>query len=165
MIPLSGSGVQQPSELSRLLAEELTLVRQFVALLSREQAFLVANQTDELPTLAEQKARLAERLATLAAARDTALSANGAPGGKAGMDAWSKTRQAPASAAADWNALLSLAAEARALNTLNGELIVERMQKNRQALQILTAATERAALYGPDGQTKISTGGRILGSA
>lgn len=157
--------MQQPGQLSRLLAEELPLVRQFVALLTQEQTLLVANQTDELPALAEQKSRLAERLAALAAARDATLSAVGAPTGKAGMDAWSKSRLAPASAAADWSALLTLAAEARALNTLNGELIFERLQKNRQALQILTAATERAALYGPDGQTKISTGGRILGSA
>lgn len=63
-----------------------------------------------------------------------------------------------------WQALLALAARARALNETNGRLIAERLAHNRQALAVLLAAADQAALYGPDGQPRPLGGGRSLGS-
>jgi flagella synthesis protein FlgN len=61
--------------------------------------------------------------------------------------------------------LRDLAEEARGLNEANGKLIALRLQHNQKALNVLLAAAQSAATYGPDGQQQASLGGRILGSA
>ncbi|MDP1652678.1 MAG: flagellar export chaperone FlgN [Rhodocyclaceae bacterium] len=73
-----------------------------------------------------------------------------------------RLNQMPASEAA---ALRELAAEARALNEINGKLIALRLQHNQQALNILLAAADSATTYGPDGQQQTGLGSRILGKA
>jgi flagella synthesis protein FlgN len=80
------------------------------------------------------------------------------------MAAWLTAAADPAAQAA-WSALLQLAGQARDLNALNGKLIAERLRHNQQALAILLAAGDQAALYGPDGQTRLAGSGRPLGSA
>lgn len=68
----------------------------------------------------------------------------------------------PASALAS---LKDLAAEALALNEANGKLIALRLQHNQQALNILLAAANGAATYGPDGQQQAAIASRSLGKA
>lgn len=58
-----------------------------------------------------------------------------------------------------------LVSEARTLNEANGKLIALRLQHNQQALNVLLAAADSAATYGPDGQQQPATGGRMLGKA
>jgi flagella synthesis protein FlgN len=58
-----------------------------------------------------------------------------------------------------------LANEASALNEANGKLIALRLQHNQQALNVLLAAANSAATYGPDGQQQSGLGSRILGKA
>lgn len=59
-----------------------------------------------------------------------------------------------------------LVSEACALNEANGKLIALRLQHNQQALNVLMAAANTAATYGPDGQQQQSgPGSRILGKA
>lgn len=73
-----------------------------------------------------------------------------------------RLNQTPASEAAMFR---DLAGEARALNEANGKLIALRLQHNQQALNVLLAAADSAATYGPDGQQQSGVGSRILGKA
>lgn len=70
--------------------------------------------------------------------------------------------QLSASEAALYGELVS---EASALNEANGKLIALRLQHNQQALNVLMAAANTAATYGPDGQQQSGLGSRILGKA
>lgn len=150
-------------DILRLLSNELAAVAEFTALLQQEQQALVTGVVEGFESLATAKLGIADRLNALSNAREQSLRRAGLPEGRQGMDAWLATQQA--SARSDWQSLLNTAAEARRLNELNGKLIAERLSNNQQALSILTAATNRAALYGPDGQTHVSGAGRKLGSA
>lgn len=73
-----------------------------------------------------------------------------------------RLNQMPASETA---ALRELAAAAKMLNETNGKLIALRLQHNQQALNVLLAAADSAATYGPDGQQQSGIGSRILGKA
>lgn len=128
-----------------LLANEAALLAAFVSLLETEQAHLVAGETDPLLALAELKTTLADKL--------TAASQVRAAGGKVAAEH------------PRWVEILTLADKAKQLNTLNGRLIGQRMAHNQQALQVLMTATERSAVYGPDGQPRHGGGGRTLGRA
>ncbi len=153
------------SDLSRLLADELALLREFVALLGSEQQALIPGDIDRLLPLAEEKTRRAAALGRIADARTKALAAAGLAASKAGMEAWLASQEPAAPSRADWAALLALAAEAKLQNEINGKLITNRMQHNRHALAVLHAAADQATLYGPDGQPHVTGSGRHLGAA
>lgn len=155
------NGVTRP--LPELLQEEVSLLRGFVALLQDEQKMLTSGPEDRVGELAQQKSRQTEQLTVSIRRREAALVAAGWPEGRAGMEAWAAAAGKPS--AQLWTEFIQLAQEAQALNTLNGKLIVERLRHNQQAMNLLTAAANRAALYGPDGQTRNGGSGRTLGSA
>lgn len=152
------------SLLSQALGEELAALGKFIALLQREQELLKQADTESLLPLIEEKNLLANRLGTLAQARENELKRHALEAGRKGMEAWlarvgkDKDRQA-------WQKLMQLANEARDLNVLNGKLIGMHMQHNQQAFSALMNATNRAMTYGPDGQQQAGLGGRILGTA
>jgi flagella synthesis protein FlgN len=137
------------SDLSHVIEQEIALLDGFVRLLKEEQAQLVAGNSDALPTLAQQKSRLAEQLVRSKETR------SGLSGGKP---------LAPQDATRLGN-LRQRAEEASHLNALNGKLIGERLSHNQAALKILMDATRQATVYGPDGQTQVGGSGRPLGSA
>lgn len=58
-----------------------------------------------------------------------------------------------------------LVSAASTLNEANGKLIALRLQHNQQALNVLLAAANTVATYGPDGQQQSGVGSRILGKA
>lgn len=151
--------------LPALIQDELALLRRFVTLLQEEQQALVEGDPERLLLLAEEKSRQASALGQLAIARNQELSALGLAKDKPGMDAWLARQEARAPVRNDWAALLTLAAETRRQNELNGKLISTRMQHNQRALEVLAAATNQAMLYGPDGQQRPPTGGRDFGAA
>lgn len=156
---------QVAAALATLLAEEVREVETFIELLRQEQALLVsAGNADILMQLVERKSSYAARLKALSDKREELLAANGYEPGRNGMEAWlSKT---PGSSRSLWQKLMTLAAEARALNSTNGKLIGIHWQHNQAALTALMSAANRAMTYGPDGQQKGGGGGgRILGSA
>lgn len=150
--------------LADLLAQELGLLQNFVVLLREEEALLTRREAGRLTDLAAEKSALAERLAALAAARETALSARNLPAGRAGMDFWVNSPEG-ASSRRHWEQLLVLAADAKMLNETNGKLIALQLDYNQQALNAIMAAADKAATYGPDGQQKGGGIGRSLGSA
>lgn len=152
------------SALGDALDAEISKLKDFIALLQREQDFLKAGDTDSLLPLIDTKTLLSNTLAGYATAREAALKQQGLPVDRSGMEAWLKRHGQPSHQQA-WQTLLTLAAEARELNSLNGKLIGLHMSHNQHAFNALMGATDRAMTYGPDGQQHSGGGGRILGTA
>lgn len=150
---------------SQLLSSELATLREFVALLQQEQQALVAGEIDRLMPLVNEKAGLAARLGEFSDQRNRMLTAASLPTNKLGMEKWLSDLAPADSARKTWASLVKMTAEAQALNESNGKLIAMRLQHNQQALNVLLAAANQASLYGPDGQTKPSGGGRLFGAA
>ncbi|MBS0370436.1 MAG: flagellar protein FlgN [Proteobacteria bacterium] len=148
--------------LAILIGEERAGLQQFLALLQREEELLVAGQIDALTLLAEEKTsqyRALQRLSddrtvmfTRAGARVTNENIRLALGGLP-------------EALANWDKVIAMASEAKERNRVNGQLILERLQNNQQALSTLLAAAEHPQIYGQDGQSRPTGGSRHLGSA
>jgi len=152
------------SSLGELLAAEADAVAGFVRLLSEEQEALKSANADLLAPILERKNAAVPTLAELARRRGGALAALGFSGAQTKTDDWLATRPDLAACRQHWQRLQSLAAEARELNRLNGELIRLRMSHNAQLLEALLAAN-RMELYGADGQTSSVAARRIIDSA
>ena len=150
--------------LGHLLAEEIGAMSLFVDLLQREQTELSQGKTDDLPVLAEQKSVLSARLQGIAGLRSDLLASSGHVADRAGMESWLQQHPLETDAASSWAALMALAAEARELNRLNGELIELHLQHNTRALNALRSG-DSLDLYGPDGQSRSASGARINASA
>lgn len=148
--------------LARLIQEERTGLQGFIALLRREEALLIATQIDALASLAEEKTALYRTLQRLSDERVVMFARLGA----AVNDANIRVMLADLpDALGAWQEVVSLAAEARERNRVNGQLITERLQNNQQALSVLLAAAEHPQIYGPDGQSRPTSSGRLFGSA
>ncbi|MBL8471690.1 MAG: flagellar protein FlgN [Rhodocyclaceae bacterium] len=148
-----------------LLALEARSLRAVTAVLYAEQRALKNRAADDLPALAEQKGDLYGDLAAMERQRQMFFSRLGVHPGQTGMQDW-LARQGSHAARETWNEILQLAREARDVNVVNGKLIDEQMQTNRQALSVLCAASERAGSYGPDGRpVAFGRYSRQLGSA
>lgn len=161
------TGAAPTADIARLLGDELSTLRDFHALLRREQDLLVKNDADRVRLLADEKSALAQRLGVLLGQREGALVTAGFGRGRNGMDAW-LAAHGEAASTSRWQELLALAIDARALNETNGRLIGTLLQHNQQALAALMTAANQAMTYGPQGVeagiSAIGTG-RLLGSA
>lgn len=151
--------------LAELLAAEVKLVESFIACLAAEQQALKAGDIEALTAVNTRKPGLAEQLNRLEDERNAFLQEAGLSGDRAGLSAWLARNPHDRTAGQSWERLLNLAAEARDLNNLNGQLIAIRLQTTNQALAALTQQTQRSTLYGPDGQTTLRTGSRIIDAA
>lgn len=149
--------------LVKALAEEKQILQQFVAILEEEQKVLIKGGKDELPPITKTKTQLTEALAALGESRSAAFAAAGVPTDREGLSVW--LQKTPAKFREQWTAFIELAATAKNLNDINGRLVAERLSNNQQAIQVLMAAANRPATYGPDGQTNAIGNGRTLGSA
>lgn len=148
--------------LARLIREERTGLQGFIALLRREEALLIATQIDALASLAEEKTALYRTLQRLSDERVVMFARLGAAVNDANIRV--VLADLPDALGA-WQEVVSLAAEARERNRVNGQLITERLQNNQQALSVLLAAAEHPQIYGPDGQSRPTSSGRLFGSA
>jgi flagella synthesis protein FlgN len=155
-VPTTGAAT-----LAQTVAAEAEAVQQFVDLLKLEQAALGSGNTDDLPEFAEKKSKLAVHLGGLAAQRNATLSAQGFAADRVGVEAWCAKHGHEKKIVEAWTRILSLAAEARELNRLNGELIRIRMQYNTQALEALIGGKTSLDLYGPDGQSTMPSNRHI----
>jgi flagella synthesis protein FlgN len=151
--------------ISKLLQSESDLVGRFIALLQQEQDALKVGGTSALPTLAAKKSELAERLNELSEQRNLLLKTAGLTVDGEGMRSWLAQSKDDRFAAAAWEKLLKLAAEAKELNRLNGQLITLRLSATNRALETLTQQPQDAALYGKNGQTSSLTGSKIIDAA
>ena len=148
--------------LARLIQEERTGLQGFIALLRREEALLIATQIDALASLAEEKTALYRTLQRLSDERVVMFARLGAAVNDANIRV--VLADLPDALGARQE-VVSLAAEARERNRVNGQLITERLQNNQQALSVLLAAAEHPQIYGPDGQSRPTSSGRLFGSA
>lgn len=153
------------ARLQGLVIEEARTLRGFLDVLAREQQALVAGDADAMLALAREKSEAAGHLARLDMQRGETLAAAGLGSGRAAIDAWLARAPAQSGLRRQWDELLALAAEAQRINADNGSLIKTRLAHNQQTLAVLLAATDRAALYGPDGQARASTAGRHIDKA
>jgi len=155
---------QQPVKirLLSLLTDEAAQLRSFVGVLVNEEALLLEGQTDALMALAKQKTELYRKLQRINDDRLRLLAQIGLPA----SDASIRTLLGPdAKSIKPWDIVLDLARDAQVRNERNGKLITERMQHNQAALSTLLSAADQPQLYGADGQSRPTGGGRKLGSA
>jgi len=162
---LPATATSVPSQLLQVLLSESEAVQRFTELLLREQDALKSAQTDELPTFAENKTQLAQALNQLSAQRNSVLAASGFASDRAGIEAWCAKHASEKRVAEVWEAILTLAREARELNRLNGELIAIQLQYNAKALDALRGGDSALKLYGRDGQAQMISSRRINDAA
>jgi len=137
-------------ELHEIITAEAALIARFVDLLESEQATLTQGNIDDLARLVAEKDPLVADLQRLSRQRNDHLAALNLPADREGMSAWATGIP---DASSTWEHVLALAARARDLNRLNGELIQMRLQHNSRILEILQRNTAALDLYGPDGKT------------
>lgn len=146
------------------LEAEIAKLKEFIDVLKREQELLARADTEALMPLVDIKTGLANSLSVMSQHRETLLPKLGVAPNRSGMEAW-LAQAGTAPQRQQWGELLTLAAEARALNETNGKLIQLHLQQHQQAFAALMTAANRAMTYGPDGQQQTGIGGRILGTA
>jgi len=144
--------------------DETRELRAFLALLERERQALSASDAEPLMAICAEKNQASDRLHAIGLRRSEWLANQGYGRGRAAVSAWLATLPSHVPQHAAWQQLMGLATRARNLNEESGALIRTRMQHSQQALAVLLAASDRAALYGPDGQTLGAPGKRHLGS-
>lgn len=151
--------------LAELFASEAQLVELFIAALEDEQEALKKGDVAALGAIDARKGDLVAKLNAAEGERDAILKPAGCSASREGMRSWLAKNPSDGIAVREWGKLMKLAAKARELNRLNGELIAMRLQATNQALATLTQRAQRSALYGPDGHTAQNTGSRIIDSA
>ena len=134
--------------------QEQQHVSALIALMKQEQQLLVAADADGLAELTPRKNALLQALADLSAQRHAALAAAGCEGAETGMEPWLAVG-GNAEARTQWEALLTLAREAKELNRVNGMLINKQLAHNQGVLNALRmpAGAEAGGVYGASGQT------------
>jgi len=147
------------------LDHERANVREFLKLLEREQAALVAGDHDRLLAFTEQKAARLLELRRFADQRNRFLAAQGFAADKEGVNALLECH-ADERLRQSWGELIALAARVRDTNEVNGVLVNARLRHNQASLVALQSAARTTGVYGPDGGTRFAAGGgRQLASA
>ncbi len=159
--------VAQPSAADRqrlalLIEAEAIQLGEFLELLEREEALLIAGDVDALVVLCQDKNERYRRLQRLSDDRGLLLGRFGHPVSDRTIRAW---LDGLPRVLARWDEVLGLARSARERNTLNGKLLTERMAHNQAALSLLLSAADQPPLYDAEGNTRPIGGGRMLGSA
>lgn len=175
-VTAGATATQAVQQFYQLITVELELMQAFSHLLQDEQTVLGNVDTERLSTLADEKTRVAGRLNQLAGQRHQLLQQQLGASTRQAVDGWLQDQESAGiknipEIRQRWQALLDVAAEARAYNETNGRLINLHLQHNQHILNaLLTAGNQTAALYGPDGQKQAPESlrlrsGRQLGEA
>lgn len=151
------------AQFAQLLKLEHAKMGEFIELLKREEALLIAGDADALVALTQEKTELYQKLQRIHEGRAMLL-------GRARLEVSDASIRrvfgSVPKALTLWDEVLARAAEAQERNRVNGNLIIERMQHNQAALSVLMAANNQPSLYDSGGHTRNRPGGgRILGSA
>ncbi len=131
--------------------QDAVLVKQLLAVLSREQTSLVAADVDAIEGLLEEKSSLLQGLSAVATARYELLASNGFEANENGMAVWLQ-QQSKHALSTSWAALQKSLAQAKEMNRLNGMLINRHFSRNQQMLNQLQGSTESTGVYGRNGQ-------------
>jgi flagellar biosynthesis protein FlgN len=155
----------ESAEYLNALEQERERVREFLQLLEREQAALVAGEHDHLMMFTEQKAARILELRRYSDSRSRLLSTQGLRADKDGMSAWIE-QHTDAAVRRVWDEIKSLGAQVRAANEINGVLVAARLKHNQASIAALQAAARSSGVYGPDGGTRLTAAtSRALASA
>jgi len=147
------------------LEQERKRVQEFLRLLEREQAALVAGEHDSLMAFTEQKAAQILELRRYSDSRSRLLATHGLRADRDGMNTWIE-QHADADARRVWDEIKALAAQVRATNEVNGALVAARLKHNQASIMALQAAAKSSGVYGPDGGARLTaTTTRVLASA
>lgn len=138
-----------------MLEQERVRVQDFLRLLEREQAALVAGDHDHLMAFTEQKAAQILELRRISDSRSKLLAAHGLRADRDGMSAWIDQTADP-SVRRLWDDIKGLAAQVRATNEINGALVAARLKHNQAAITALQAAAKTSSVYGPDGAARLT---------
>ncbi len=133
--------------LLRCLNDEHAATRGFISLLDREAQAMSSGDFSALPSIAGDKAELAERISLLTRLREAQQLALGYAPGAAGAQACAAAGD-PALRQA-WTGLQASAALARESNHRNGVMIHAHLDFTRQSIDFLQSRGH--PLYGPDG--------------
>ena len=136
-----------------ILQQEQVALEHFIHLLKQEQAALVNANVEALLPISEKKLKQADLLNTLAKNRIAMLAREGFSQDESGVNDWLSSQ--PRIVVLAWQKLLESAQAAQRLNQTNGQLIQTHLQHNQKALSALINASNRANIYGPDGQSRI----------
>ena len=147
--------------LARRMGDEIALLRDFVAVLRREQAALSIDDADEITAASQAKIGLLQQLGRISTDRNLALAREGYVADRAGLDAFLACQVDPGVLAPLRDRLMTVANEASELNRINGTLIRVRTMYNQKALSILLGTGEVSSTYGRDGLS--SLGGNPVG--
>lgn len=146
-------------QLAYTVGQEEAALKLFVGALLEEQGALKVGDTDRLEKVVVVKNRQLEVLTRLGRQRNQLLKSIRLADDSEGLRAWAKASGQEALI----DRLLILAEEAKELNRLNGKLITMRLNTTQTALAALAPhRAEGQGLYGPKGQTKFSTGYRLI---
>ncbi|MBI3711701.1 MAG: flagellar protein FlgN [Burkholderiales bacterium] len=137
------------------LLTEVAAMRSFVEALKHEQQALVDNNADELIAITPQKNELLTSIVGMENQRNLSLVSLGFNADASGMQSL-LTQNTHAALTEHWDTLLLVSAEAQELNRTNGLLISRQMSRNQGILNILQQ-DQGGAMYGADGQSKISS--------
>lgn len=141
------------------LLTEVAAMRSFVEMLKQEQQALMENNADGLIAITPQKNELLTSIMGMENQRNQSLLSLGFNADAAGMQsllAQKLTKDTHAALTETWTTLLTISAEAQELNRTNGLLINRQMSRNQGILNLLQQ-DQGGAMYGADGQSKIST--------
>ncbi|NMG33163.1 flagellar protein FlgN [Azoarcus sp. TTM-91] len=154
-----------PADIQRLallIEAEAIQLREFIGVLEKETALLIAADIDALMTLTKDKTDRYRQLQRLHDDRAMLLGRMGRSHSDASIRELCKNLPR---VLGRWEEVLTLARDARERNQLTGKLIHERMQHNQTALSVLLAAADQPQLYDAAGNARPTGGGRMLGSA
>ncbi len=151
--------------LQALLEKEKSGILAFINTLREEQAALSQGDTAALEPLIATKSSLIEELNQLEAARKAIAVGAAVSPDRIGMTRWLESQPQGKTLLPIWQDILQLASEARQIHDLSGKLIAAQLSRTSEALNILTGHSNRAALYGSDGQAAGAKMPRIVDSA
>ena len=134
------------------LRQEAEHIECFVRLLEREKTLLTEGRTEALADAIAEKEALAAELNDLTQRRGRHLADAGFSPDRDGMASWAGKHPQQKEAITTWERTLSLAAQAKEQNRLNGQLIGLHQQYTDEALRILLRKENRLDLYAPDGR-------------
>lgn len=134
---------------------EVAAMRSFVDVLKQEQQSLVDNNADELIAITPRKNELLTSIMGMENQRNLSLVSLGLSTDANGMQEL-LVQAADAALKEHWDNLLLVSADAQELNRTNGLLISRQMSRNQGVLNLLQQ-DPAGAMYGADGQSKVST--------
>lgn len=139
-------------KLQDCLEQEIALLGQFIGVLQEESNLLLnAGDTDSLAKSTTLKNQYADQIAAWSDQRAALLEQLGVSPDKAGLDGAANQH---VTLQPFCQTLYQKAAQARDLNTQNGQLITTFMTHNQQALDTLARLADPGQVYDASGRTK-----------